>query len=165
MPHITLRAESDLAPQVRAALARVVAQIRSVLPEAEVEHIGATAIPEALTKGDLDVMVRVPPSPFLVAVAKLKTVFAIKQLKNWNERFASFGDDIAYGLPLGVQLVSKDSESDFFLFLRDHFIQHPDALEAYNQLKIRHADKGADAYWKAKHIFLSEILATRSTRS
>jgi GrpB-like predicted nucleotidyltransferase (UPF0157 family) len=161
MPNIALREESDFAPQVRAALARVFAQIHSLLPEVEVEHIGATAIPGAITKGDLDVMVRVPPSQFDVAVAKLKTVFAVKQPKNWNESFASFGDDTAYGLPLGVQLVVKDSESDFFLYLRDHFIQHPDALAAYNELKLRNANKGSDAYWQAKHIFLSEILAAR----
>ena len=162
MPKITLTPESDLAPQVQVALARVAAQIHSLLPKVEVEHIGATAIPGALTKGDLDVMVRVPPSQFLVAVAKLKTVFVVKQPKNWNESFASFGDDTAYGLPLGVQLVIWDSESDFLLYLRDHFIQLPHALEAYNQLKLRHADKGPEAYWKAKHIFLSAILAARS---
>ena len=162
MPKITLIAESDIAPQVRRALARVLTKIRSLLPKAEIEHIGATAIPGALTKGDLDVMVRVPPSQFPAAVTQLKTAFSIKQPKNWNGSFASFGDDTGYGLPLGVQLVAKNSESDFFLFLRDHFIQYPKALKAYNQLKIRHAGKGSQAYWKAKHIFLSAILATRS---
>jgi GrpB-like predicted nucleotidyltransferase (UPF0157 family) len=32
--------------------------IRELLPAAAVEHIGATAIPGALTKGDLDLLVR-----------------------------------------------------------------------------------------------------------
>ena len=164
MSKITLTPESELAPQVQVALACVTAQIHSVLPEVDVEHIGATAIPGALTKGDLDVMVRVPSSQFPVAVAKLKTVFVVKQPKNWNDSFASFGDDTAYGLPLGVQLVIRDSESDFLLYLRDHFIHHPDALAAYNQLKQRHAGEGSEAYWKAKHIFLSAILAARFKR-
>lgn len=162
MPKVKLVAESAIAPQVRHALARVRTKIRLLLPRAKVEHIGATAIPGALTKGDLDVLVRVPPSQFHAAVSKLKTAFSVKQPQNWNKSFASFGDDTAYGLPLGVQLVAKNSESDFLLFLRDHFIQSPKALKAYNQLKIRHAGKGSQAYWKAKHIFLSEILAARS---
>jgi GrpB-like predicted nucleotidyltransferase (UPF0157 family) len=162
MPEITLKAESDLRLQVREIFARVLPQILSLLPDAEVAHIGATAIPGALTKGDLDIMVRVSSARFPDAVAKLKTSFSLKQPKNWNDSFASFGDDTGYVLPLGVQLIVKDSESDFLLFLRDHFIKHPEVLEAYNQLKLRYADQGPEAYWQAKDTFLTEILAKRS---
>jgi len=161
MVKITLKPESDLVPQVREVLAQVAGRIHSLLPEAEVVHIGATSIPGSLTKGDIDIMVRVLPSEFPGAVRELQTAFPVNQPQNWNDNFASFGDDTSYKLPLGVQLVAKDSESDFFLYLRDHFIRHPEALEAYNQLKKNHADNGPEAYRSAKHIFLSDILAAR----
>jgi GrpB-like predicted nucleotidyltransferase (UPF0157 family) len=158
---ITLTEESDLVSQIAPLLTRIVAQVRALLPVAEIEHIGATAIPGALTKGDLDIMVRVPAAEFPHAIAQLKTSFSIKQPENWNDSFASFGEDTAYPLPLGVQLVARDSESDFFIFVRDYLIQNPDALTAYNKLKLDHAGQGAEAYWQAKNRFLSAILAAR----
>jgi predicted acetyltransferase/GrpB-like predicted nucleotidyltransferase (UPF0157 family) len=159
--NITLTPEAHWRPQVRAVLARILPQLQRLLPGAEIEHIGATAIPGALTKGDLDLMVRVPSAEFQAAVAKLKSAFSVKQPDNWNENFASFGGDTGCELPLGIQLVARNSEADFFVFLRDHFVQHPTALAAYNQLKIRHAGEGPEGYWKAKDRFLSEILAAR----
>ena len=59
MPSIVLKSATDLAPNVQHVVAKLNASLRPLLPTAEIEHIGATAIPGALTKGDLDVMVRV----------------------------------------------------------------------------------------------------------
>ncbi len=151
-----------MAPQVGRLLARLLPQLRHLLPAAEIEHIGATAIPGAITKGDVDVMARVAPAEFRSAADALGAHFAIRQAENWTPDFASFGDDRGYGLPLGIQLVAKDTEADLFCFLRDHFIANPAALTDYNNLKIRHAAEGADAYWAAKNDLFTKILATRS---
>jgi GrpB-like predicted nucleotidyltransferase (UPF0157 family) len=64
-------------------------------------------------------------------------------------------------LPLGVQVVVKDGSEDFLLFLRDYFVSHGDALAEYNRLKMIHAAKGPEGYWKAKDKFLTKILASR----
>lgn len=149
-------------PRVQRVLAEVVARLRVLLPDAEIEHIGATAIPGALTKGDLDVMVRVLSFEFQAAAEKLKTVFSIKQPTNWTENFASFGEDHGYELPLGIQLVAKDSDADFFVFLRDYFTKDSAALAKYNQLKILHASQGPESYWEAKNTFFSEIIALKT---
>src|SRR5258708_1816260 len=42
-----------------ALFAKVDARVRSLLPSALVEHVGSTSLPDGLTKGDLDVQVRV----------------------------------------------------------------------------------------------------------
>ncbi|MDP3073569.1 MAG: GrpB family protein [Opitutaceae bacterium] len=161
MPKIILQEVSAMAPLVERLLARLRPQLRHLLPTAEIEHIGATAIPGAITKGDVDVMVRVTPAEFRAAADVLSAHFAIKQPENWTPDFASFGDDDSYDLPLGVQLVAKNTDADQFSFLRDHFITNPAALADYNRLKQRHAGDGAEAYWKAKNALFESILSTR----
>jgi GrpB-like predicted nucleotidyltransferase (UPF0157 family) len=160
---IALRSSDELLPLVQPLLLRMFARLRVLLPEAELHHIGATALPGALTKGDLDILVRVSPPAFPAAVEVLKPHFQIKQPANWTPAFASFGDDHGYDLPVGIQVVARDSREDFLLFLRDYFIENPKALEVYNRLKANHSDGGHEDYWRAKDEFLSRILATRRT--
>jgi len=33
--------------------------IKGYLPEADIQHVGSTAIPKSITKGDLDIQVRI----------------------------------------------------------------------------------------------------------
>jgi GrpB-like predicted nucleotidyltransferase (UPF0157 family) len=163
MTRVVLRPVSELAPQVERVVARVTAQLGALLPDAEVHHIGATALPGALTKGDVDVLVRVPPARFTMVVEELGRHFAVKQPANWTASFASFGDDAGHELPLGVQVVAEGGPEDFFLYLRDHFLAHPEALREYDRLKETYAPGGAEAYWRAKCEFLGAILDARDT--
>jgi GrpB-like predicted nucleotidyltransferase (UPF0157 family) len=158
-----LRPLSELLPQVERILACVMPKLAALLPGAEIHHIGATAIPGSVTKGDVDVLVLASSEQFPAAVESLKPHFAVKQPTNWTGEFASFGDDSGYELPLGIQLVAKDSSTDFLLFLRDYFIFNREALEEYNRLKLAHASEGAEEYWKAKDSFLRKILSSRGT--
>ncbi len=163
MARIPLATADELRPQVERMLARVLAQLGALVPEGECHHIGATALPGALTKGDVDVLLRVSPARFQPAVESLRPHFAIKQPHNWTAEFASFGDDTGYELPLGVQVVVKDSPSDFLLFLRDYLAAHGEALAEYNRVKSAHAPEGPEAYWRAKDAFLARILANRDS--
>lgn len=165
MTRVVLRPVSELAPQVERIVACVTAQLGALLPDAEVHHIGATALPGALTKGDVDVLVRVPPARFPAVVEELRRHFAVKQPANWTDSFASFGEDSGYELPLGIQVVAEDGREDFFLYLRDYFLAHSEALREYDRLKEQHAPGGAEAYWRAKCEFLGAILTEWETRS
>jgi GrpB-like predicted nucleotidyltransferase (UPF0157 family) len=162
MTGIALKRAEDLAPQVERVLDGVSARLRALVPDAEFHHIGATAIPGSLTKGDVDVLLLVSPGRFQATVDALRRHFDIKQPANWTSEFASFGDDLGYELPLGVQVVVKDSSADFLLFLRDYFIANPDALGEYNLLKMAHAAEGPERYWSAKDSFLATILTSRA---
>jgi GrpB-like predicted nucleotidyltransferase (UPF0157 family) len=148
-------------PQVERVLDRALAQLWSLVPDAELHHIGATALPSGMTKGDVDLLVRVSPAQLAPTIAALQRCFVVKQPENWTADFASFGDDTGHALPLGIQVVVKDSSADFLLYLRDYFMAHRDALEQYNRLKMSHARQGAESYWKAKDEFLQGILAAR----
>ena len=151
----------NLKPITSDVLTKVCLRIAAALPEVEVYHVGATAIPGALTKGDLDVVVRVEADEFHAAVEMLRGAFAVKQPENWDPWFASFGSDTDFAMPVGVQLVVKDSEADFFLFVRDYLISHPDALALYNLAKQESASLEAKAYWNAKDRVLAQILSLR----
>jgi len=158
---VTLKSSDELLPVVQQILDRLFTRIRVLLPDAELHHIGATALPGALTKGDIDIVLRTAPADIGKVVATLKAHFQIKQPENWTPEFASFGDDTADALPIGVQVVVRDSSADFLLYLRDYFIQNPVALAEYNQLKAAHAGDSPEGYWKAKDAFLAKILAEK----
>lgn len=140
---------------------QVCMRIAAVLPGVEVHHIGSTAISGALTKGDLDVLLQVEAQDFPSVVAKLRAEFGVKQPENWRPDFASFGSDTDFAMPVGVQVVVKDSEVDFFLFVRDHLIANPDALALYNQAKVESFSRNPEDYWASKNRVLTQILALR----
>jgi GrpB-like predicted nucleotidyltransferase (UPF0157 family) len=151
----------ELAPSLREHLPSISARLASLVPEAEFHHVGATAIPGAITKGDVDVLLRVEASRFAEATAILRRHFLTRQRENWTDSFASFGDDSSFPFSLGVQLVIKDSESDFFLFLHDYFTSDAQHLAEYNRIKMESAPMGTEEYWKAKDRFLAPIIAAR----
>jgi len=157
-----LTRSDDLIPVLQATLPAIKAHLLTLVPNAEFHHIGATALPGAITKGDVDVLLRVCQSDFTSAVEILRTQLEVKQAENWSNDFASFGEDSSYPFPLGVQLVVKDSENDFFLFIHEYLSSDLMHLAEYNRIKINSASNGPEEYWKAKHIFLSSLLASRS---
>ena len=161
VPNLTLTASDELRPRAERVAAKVRDRLNPLLPGAEIDHIGATAVPGAITKGDLDLVVRVTRTGFSGAKDILGAHFEIKQPDNWTPDFASFGDDTGYDLPLGIQLVVKAADLDFLTFLRDYLIQHPAALAEYNRLKMQNADLGPEVYWQAKNAFFTKILASR----
>ena len=162
MAGITLKSAEDLLPEAERIVSCLSAQLQSLAPDADVHHIGATAIAGALTKGDVDILLRVSAPRFQATVKVLSEHFAVKQASNWTAEFASFGDDVGYQLPVGIQVMVKDSNSDFLLYLRDYFRSRPAALREYNQLKVAHANAGAEDYWGAKDEFLAKILVSRN---
>lgn len=131
-------------------------RILKLIPAAEVEHIGSTAIPGSITKGDLDINVRVVDS-FDDAVKQLKALYQINQPENWTDTFASFKDDDSFELPVGVQLTVMNSEYDDFVALRDLLIKSPNLLEEYNQMKLKYEGKDMDEYRKEKSDFFEKL--------
>src|SRR5262249_15549933 len=96
MTTVELKPVSEVRPQAERVVSRVFARLAALLPDAELHHIGATALPTGVTKGDVDVLVRVPAAGFPAAVAALRRDFAVKQPDNWTAEFASFGDDAGH---------------------------------------------------------------------
>lgn len=117
-------------------------------------------MPGALTKGDLDVLVRVPASRFAQSVAALGDLYAVHQAHNWTETLASFIDPAARAPAVGVQLVVAGSPSDaFFGPFRDALIADPALLAEYNALKLRLDGEGHERYTATKAAFVEQVLA------
>jgi len=69
---LCFRPAAELWPLVDRAFQRHSREIRVLVPSATVEHVGATAVPGLLTKGDLDLLVRVPPGEVDAAIEALQ---------------------------------------------------------------------------------------------
>lgn len=134
-------------------------KILEALPYAQVEHIGATSVAGALTKGDLDLQVKVDEEHFSLAVDQLKDLYEIHQPENWTRCYASFKEGISQVLPVGVQVVIAGSEDDFFTRLRDMLIAQPELLAEMNELKSSFEGRDMESYIKAKGSFYERLLS------
>ncbi len=125
---------------------------------ADIQHIGSTAIPDSLTKGDLDVNVRVAKENFTVSVDTLKKMYEINQPHNWTPTYASFKDDTGLSMPFGIQLTVIGSPDDVFISQRDILLNRPDLVEKLNKLKVQFEGKSMDEYRKAKGVIFTEMI-------
>lgn len=132
-------------------------RILETLPRADVQHIGASSIPGTITKGDLDMNVRVSRKDFKKAVELLKKLYEINQPENWSDDFASFKDDRSFDLDLGVQLVIINSNSDDFVKIRDLLSGRPDLVEKCNKMKMRFEGKSMEEYRREKAEFFENL--------
>ena len=139
--------------------ARVLAILRARLPaSADIRHIGATAIPDCLTKGDLDIVVRVMPEDFPAADAVLGGLNARNDGSIRTATFAAFCDE-ASAPPLGIQLTTIGGACDDFHVFAQRMAARPERVARYNTLKRWHDGQPMDTYRAAKARFIAEILA------
>lgn len=161
MEAVRIRPSAELAEAVQAAFEDHRDQVLRFVPDGEVEHVGATSVPDALTKGDLDVLVRVRSSEFSHAIAALRDVYEIHQPENWTATLASFTDPASNAPAVGVQLVVAGSASDaLFGPFRDALIADPALLAEYNALKQRLDGHSYEHYTATKGAFVEDVLET-----
>jgi GrpB-like predicted nucleotidyltransferase (UPF0157 family)/predicted kinase len=138
----------------------IVAELEKLLcelvPACQVEHIGATSMPDGVTKGDVDVNVRVSADDFPHAVEALRGMFRVAQPDNWTSTFASFSDP-HHALPVGLQLTVIGSSDDFLVALRELMRTDAALRHEYDRRKREAASLGPDGYWAAKNALLTEL--------
>jgi GrpB-like predicted nucleotidyltransferase (UPF0157 family) len=148
---IRLIREEEIRGRVAAIFARRRAELEEMLPGARIEHVGSTAVPGSLTKGDLDICVIASGEQFERAIRVLADRFEIHQPENWSATLASFTAPSEEGIDVGVQLVPAGSPDErYFVGWRDRLRADPDLRARYDELKRRHQDDGMDAYRAAK---------------
>lgn len=135
-------------------------RILSHIPYATVDHIGSTAIPGAITKGDLDIQVRVQPATFKDADRVLASMYERNIDSSRTDTFSSFLDD-SEELPIGVQLTVVGSEFDDFLWFRDLMVSNAEYLKAYNRLKTSCEGLDMDEYRLRKSRFIGDLIRLR----
>jgi GrpB-like predicted nucleotidyltransferase (UPF0157 family) len=151
-----LAPEQESRGQVARLFAREQRRLTKLLGEARIEHVGATAVPGSLTKGDLDICAVVSPERFESAVAALRSNYETHQLENWNSAYASFTAPADVDVAIGVQLVAAGSEDErSFVGWRDRLIAEPSLLRRYNELKLDHESNRPEDYREAKAGFIN----------
>ena len=136
------------------------AEILSLLPHAEVLHTGATSVPAALTRGDLDIHVRVSSAEFSGARDALGGIYASYRTETWTGEFATF-IALDASIATGIALTAIGGEHDHrFIIGWDRLACDRRLLEEYNALKLKYDDTAdADSYEAAKSTFFSALVA------
>ncbi|GGI11518.1 GrpB family protein [Gottfriedia solisilvae] len=133
--------------------------IKKLLPEADVQHVGSTAVPNSLTKGDLDIQVRVTSEQFSISVQTLSALYELNEGSVKTDSFRAFKDD-STDPPIGVQLTIINSEFDFFWKFRDVLLINDKYRKEYDDLKRNFEGKKMHEYREAKNEFFQRIIET-----
>ncbi|MGX9135008.1 GrpB family protein [Rummeliibacillus sp. JY-2-4R] len=135
------------------------ALIEKLLPEADVQHVGSTAIPNSITKGDLDIQVRVNVNIFPNAVKELAKLYESNEGSVKTETFRAFKDDSTVP-PVGVQLTVINSDFDFFWKFRDVLLMNDNYRKEYDNLKRKYEGMEMADYREAKNKFFEKVMAS-----
>ncbi|SMQ80701.1 GrpB domain, predicted nucleotidyltransferase, UPF0157 family [Bacillus sp. OV166] len=134
-------------------------KIKELMPDADVQHVGSTAVPNSLTKGDLDIQVRVIPEQFLKGIQTLSALYELNEGSVKTDWFRAFKDDSTVP-PLGVQLTVIGSEYDFFWKFRDVLLLNDTYRMEYDELKREFEGKEMDEYREGKNEFFQKLMNT-----
>ena len=158
---------SAIQTEVARAYRSVEIRLRRVLPDAEIEEMGSTAVPGLLTKGDLDVLVRVPAgATYETALGSLKEELRIHQPENWTDEFASFDAGVVDEVPVGVQLVAAGRESDISFTRFWELLRHDETeRRRYSEFKRSQENRDPDVYVTAKGEFIEAVLSAHNART
>ncbi|MCU1432424.1 MAG: hypothetical protein JWP95_1529 [Actinotalea sp.] len=150
-----------------AVLAAEEALLRQAQVPGELVLVGGSSVPGALTRGDVDLHLRVEPPDFPTAVDRLRAVHAVVHPAVWGPSLATFAlGEVAPGVPAGLAVTPVGSEHDL-RFSRSWTLlaADPDLVRAYNRMKT--ADDGPDgpAYEDRKSAFFDSLLALWPTHA
>lgn len=131
-------------------------QIHRLIPSARVEHIGSSAIPGSISKGDLDIFVGVDSHNHDESI-KILTSLGFKEKENTlrtPELCMLERDD----QDVALQVVANGSRFEYFIEFREKLIYSPKLLEKYNALKLSCQSLDPDEYRERKSKFIEQIL-------
>ena len=144
----------DIADKINNLFESEKKRLLEFIPSVDIQHIGGTSIPDSISKGDLDINVRVKKEDFNGTVKRLKNIYEVNQPENWTNGFASFKDDLR---DLGVQVTTISGSEDHFIAQRDYLRNHPKVLEELNILKQKFEGKDMDEYRHEKSRFFDNL--------
>jgi GrpB-like predicted nucleotidyltransferase (UPF0157 family) len=118
------------------------------------ELTGAASLPGVLTKGDIDLHLRVPEGTFTQVVERLGTAYSPTNIEIWAPTLAVF--EIPGGRPAGLAVTPVGTEHDRrFTAAWRRLAQNRALLEEYNELK--RTAFGDPAYEDRKSAFFTRI--------
>lgn len=149
----------ELVDEARRTRDDVAAELSELGVPGELTITGATSVRGALTKGDIDLHLRVEPTTFPDAVAALARAYRVGSPHAWADTLAVF--DLGRPHPAGLAVTPVDSPHDRrFRTVWDALRRHPGLLDEYNDLKRQAHDTAT--YEARKSEFFSAIAVQRS---
>lgn len=138
-------------------------QILLLLPNARVEHIGSSAIPNAYSKGDLDILICISKTEFEKTIESLKNLNFREKKNTLRTEDLCMLEAMNSEKDVAFQIITKDSFYLNFLTFRDILSSSPYLVDQYNQLKIACLGFEEDDYRKVKATFIEKILSENFT--
>jgi hypothetical protein len=152
MKHLALSGE--LADDARAVHREVSALLDRLNIPGTLELTGASSAPHALTKGDIDLHLRVKPDNFVGVLARLDGALSRTNLHAWADTLAVFAVNGDRTVELAVTPI--DSEHDRrFCIAWERLRSEPELLHEYNELKL--SAYGTPQYDSLKSDFFTRI--------
>ncbi|MFA0164137.1 GrpB family protein [Vibrio splendidus] len=132
-------------------------EIKKLIPNARVEHVGASSIPSAVSKGDLDIFVGVELGELEDAIERLTILGFNEKLDTLRTPElcmleSTSSDDVA------LQVVANGSEFECFLRFRDKLRANPELVQQYNTLKMSCEGWPQEEYREKKSDFIEHVL-------
>ncbi len=148
-----LRLADELQEAARALLAAERARLAPLLPPHELRHTGGSSVPGALTRGDVDLHLRVAPADFAVTVSRLRGVYPVVHPGIWQATLATF--TVPAALPAGLAVTPAGSVHDVrFTRCWQLLAAEPVLLAEYNAMKRA----AGDDYEQRKSEFFDRLL-------
>jgi GrpB-like predicted nucleotidyltransferase (UPF0157 family) len=133
-------------------------RIQALLPKCRIEHIGASAIEGAISKGDLDLFVGIESNQFQLAIGLLGTIGYLEYDGTPRTKSHCMLKKIESEEDVAIQLVETGSEFEFFIHFRDQMRADPQLVEEYNELKRKCTGMEPDDYRAIKSAFVERVL-------
>ncbi len=156
---IYFKSEKTLRETVKKAFLQEKRAIAKILPGINVQHVGSTAIPNSLTKGDLDIQVRVKKKDFAKTVKKLMKLYK-KDTENRRTKTYVGLKKCNGEIPIGIQVTVIGLKEDDFSKLRDILLSNPKHQKEFDSLKKKYNGKTMSEYRRAKAKFFNRLKQT-----
>lgn len=148
-----VRRAAELGGQPRLILAAERVRLRDRGVPGELLLVGGSSVPAALTRGDVDLHLRVAPAHFDGTVRRLRDWYAVVHPEIWSPTLATF--TVPAALLTGLAVTPAGSEHDRrFTRSWQLLAADPALLAAYNALKV----DGEGAYEERKSAFFDRLV-------
>ena len=134
--------------------------LSSILPDARIEHVGASAIPGAYSRGGVDVCVAVPREAFDESLGVLcEAGYLPRSRDDGADRLAVLVAPHVH-VPVMLRLIESGSSHESLMRFRDALRCDATRLARYNAIRIDAAPRGGAAYADAKQRFIAGVLGS-----
>ena len=137
-------------------------RLAALLPSHELVLVGGSSVVGALSRGDVDLHLRVAPKDFEESVAALRTIYRVVHPEIWQPSLATFEDAIG-DVDVGIAVTPVGSDHDHrFSSSWARLTESRALLGRYNAMKL---GSTPGEYERSKARFFDELHTTESDRS